>query len=112
MTTSKDARRGALLTDEQRRALTSDLSREFWRQVRGQCQGRPWPGRLQAWDVSPEGRVLAGVRTPQALVWFDAGPLPVVTPEDPRMQALQADRRARESAWSEMRQDARAPSRR
>lgn len=103
MTTSRDVRRGALLTDEQRRALTAELKREFWKSVRGQCQGRQWPGRLQAWAVSPEGRVLAGVQTRQALIWMDAGPQPVVSPQDPRLQALLADRQARNDAWSKTR---------
>jgi hypothetical protein len=82
MTTSNDVRPGARLTDAQRRALTADLKKEFWQNVRGQCQGRQWPGKLQAWDVSPEGRVLAGIQTPQALIWMDAGPQPAVSQED------------------------------
>jgi hypothetical protein len=89
----------ALLTDVQRKEMVAALDREFWQRVRGQCRQRPWPGRLETWDVSPEGRVLAGVRTSKALVWLDAGPLPVVTAEDPRMRALLADRQAREALW-------------
>ena len=64
MTTSNEARpheARRLLTDEQRRALVAELDREFWQRVRGQCRQRPWPGRLQTWDVSPDGRVMAGV---------------------------------------------------
>jgi hypothetical protein len=99
MTTLKDARRGALLTDDQRRSLTAELKREYWQNVRGQCQGRQWPGKLQAWDVSPDGRVLAGIQTRQALIWMDAGPQPAVSQQDPRMQALLADREARNQAW-------------
>ena len=87
MTTSQEARgtttlvapeqaRG-LLTEAQRKALVAALDKEFWQRVRGQCNQRPWPGRLQAWDVSPEGRVLAGVMTGRAMVWLDAGPAPV-----------------------------------
>ena len=87
MTTSQDARgtttlvapeqaRG-LLTEAQRKALVAALDKEFWQRVRGQCSQRPWPGRLQAWDVSPDGRVLAGVMTGRAMVWLDAGPAPV-----------------------------------
>lgn len=102
----------ALLTDAQRQALVAELDREFWQRVRAQCNRRPWPGRLQAWDVSPEGRVLAGVATRQALVWLDAGPLPVGSEQDPRLQALLADRRAREALWKESRRAWRPPTRR
>jgi hypothetical protein len=99
MTTLKDVRRGALLTDEQRRSLTAELKRQYWQNVRGQCQGRQWPGKLQAWDVIPDGRVLAGIQTRQALIWMDAGPQPAVSQQDPRIQALLADREARNQAW-------------
>ncbi len=88
-----------LLTDAQRKALVAELDRQYWKRVREQCRGRPWPGRLQAWDVSPDGRVLAGVSTGRALVWLDAGPAPVADQHDPRLRALLADRRAREALW-------------
>lgn len=110
MTTSNEARphearRQArrLLTDEQRRALVAELDREFWQRVRGQCRQRPWPGRLQTWDVSPDGRVMAGVLTGRALVWFDAGPAPVPAANDTRMQALLEDRHTREALWRQSR---------
>ena len=122
MTTSQGARGTAtpmapapargLLTDTQRKALVAALDREFWQRVRGQCNQRPWPGRLQAWDVTPEGRVLAGVQTRTALVWIDAGPVPVADAADPRLQALLADRRAREALWKESRRTWRPQSRR
>ncbi len=109
MTTSQEARGTAtfaapeqargLLTEAQRKALVAALDKEFWQRVRGQCSQRPWPGRLQAWDVSPEGRVLAGVMTGRAMVWLDAGPVPVADEQDPRLAALLADRRAREALW-------------
>jgi hypothetical protein len=89
-----------LLTEAQRQALVAALDREFWQRVQGQCRQRPWPGRLQAWDVSPEGRVLAGVMTGRALVWLDAGPVPVADAQDPRLQALLVDRQAREAMWN------------
>jgi len=91
------------LTDEQRKALEKELNAEFWSRVRGQVQHRPWPGRLQTWDVTPEGRVLAGVQTRQALVWLDAGPVPVIAPSDPRLQRLLADRKACEQVWRQAR---------
>ncbi len=90
-----------LLTDAQRKALVAQLDREYWQRVRTQCSRRSWPGRLQAWDVSPEGRVLAGVQTGRALVWLDAGPAPVADPADPRLRALLADRHAREAMWQQ-----------
>ena len=110
MSTSQDEGRGhatpdraaqaqTLLTDAQRRALVAELDREHWKRVREQCRQRPWPGRLMAWDVSPEGRVLAGVATRQALVWLDAGPAPLPDAADPRLQALLADRQARQALW-------------
>lgn len=92
-------RADGLLSDAQRKALVAELDRDFWKRVRAQCQQRPWPGRLEAWDVTSEGRVLAGVRTRQALVWLDAGPQPVSGEDDPRLRALLADRRAREALW-------------
>jgi hypothetical protein len=92
-----------LLSEAQRRALVAELDREHWQRVRGQCHQRSWPGRLQAWDVSPEGRVLAGVQTGLALVWLDAGPVPVAPADDPRIQALLADRQAREALWRQAR---------
>ena len=49
--------------------------------------------------MSPEGRVLAGVMTGRAMVWLDAGPVPVADEQDPRLSALLADRRAREALW-------------
>ena len=109
MTTSQEARgtttlvapeqaRG-LLTEAQRKALVAALDKEFWQRVRGQCSQRPWPGRLQAWDVSPEGRVLAGVMTGRAMVWLDAGPAPVADEQDPRRAAQLADCQAREALW-------------
>lgn len=102
----------ALLTDEQRKALVAALDKEFWQRVRGQCSQRPWPGRLQAWDVSPDGRVMAGVMTGRALVWLDAGPAPVADARDPRLAALLADRRAREAQWSQGRRAWTPPKRR
>jgi hypothetical protein len=122
MTTSQEARgtttlvapeqaRG-LLTEAQRKALVAALDKEFWQRVRGQCSQRPWPGRLQAWDVSPEGRVLAGVMTGRAMVWLDAGPLPVADEQDPRLAALLADRRAREALWKQGRRSWTPPQRR
>ena len=122
MTTSKEARgmttpvapasRRDLLTEEQRKALVAALNREYWQRVRSQCHQRPWPGRLTAWDVSPDGRVLAGVITRRALVWLDAGPVPVADVQDPRMQALLADRHAREALWRQSRRGWTPPSRR
>jgi hypothetical protein len=122
MTTSQEARGTAtpvapatargLLTEAQRKALVAALDREFWQRVRGQCRDRPWPGRLQAWDVSPEGRVLAGVQTGRALVWMDAGPVPVGDAADPRLQALLADRHAREALWQQGRRAWTPPRRR
>lgn len=88
-----------LLSDAQRQALVDAIDAEFWQRVRSQVRQRPWPGRLKAWDVSPEGRVLAGVQTRQALVWLDAGPKPVLETSDPRLQRLLADRQAREALW-------------
>lgn len=88
-----------LLSDRQRQALVDEINAEFWQRVRSQVRQRPWPGRLKAWDVSPEGRVLAGVQTRQALVWLDAGPKPVLETSDPRLQRLLADRQAREALW-------------
>lgn len=122
MTTSQEARgtttlvapeqaRG-LLTEAQRKALVAALDKEFWQRVRGQCSQRPWPGRLQAWDVSPEGRVLAGVMTGRAMVWLDAGPVPVADEQDPRLAALLADRRAREALWKQGRRSWTPPLRR
>ena len=101
-----------LLTDVQRKALVAALDREFWQRVRGQCSQRPWPGRLQAWDVSPDGRVMAGVLTGRALVWLDAGPVPVADTQDTRLQALVADRRAREALWQQGRRTWTPPTRR
>ena len=101
-----------LLTEAQRKALVAALDKEFWRRVRGQCSQRPWPGRLQAWDVSPEGRVLAGVMTGRAMVWLDAGPVPVADEQDPRMAALLADRQAREALWKQGRRAWAPPQRR
>ena len=122
MTTSQEARgtttplapehARSLLTDVQRKALVAELDREFWQRVRGQCNRRPWPGRLQAWDVSPDGRVLAGVITGRAMVWLDAGPIPVADEQDPRLQALLADRRAREALWKQGRRTWTPPNRR
>lgn len=122
MTTSQEARgtttlvapeqAGGLLTEAQRKALVAALDREFWQRVRGQCSQRPWPGRLQAWDVSPEGRVLAGVMTGRAMVWLDAGPAPVADEQDPRLAALLADRRAREALWRQGRRAWTPPQRR
>ena len=124
MTTSQEARGSAtpavtapektrgLLTEAQRKALVAALDREFWQRVRGQCSGRTWPGRLQAWDVSPEGRVLAGVMTGRAMVWLDAGPMPVADADDPRLQALLADRSAREALWRQGRRSWAPPGRR
>jgi hypothetical protein len=87
------------LTDEQRKALQQELNAEFWSRVRGQVKHRPWPSRLQTWDVTPEGRVLAGVQTRQSSVWLDAGPVPVIPPSDARLQRLIADRKACEQVW-------------
>jgi hypothetical protein len=101
----------ALLTEAQRRALLAELDREFWQRVRGQCRQRPWPGRLQSWDVSPEGRVLAGVITGRALVWLDAGPAPVPDPQDPRLQALLKDREQRQALWRQVRREGRGAGR-
>lgn len=110
--TAPTAQAGRLLTEAQRRALAAELDREFWQRVRAQCAQRPWPGRLMSWDVSPEGRVLAGVRTGRALVWLDAGPVPVAATEDPRLQALLADRQAREALWRQARRTWTPPKRR
>lgn len=97
------------LTDEQRKALIDDINAEFWQRVRGQVRHRPWPGRLKTWDVTPEGRVLAGVQTRQALVWLDAGPTPVIEASDPRLQRLLADRKACEQLWRMARKPWQAP---
>ncbi len=98
------------LTDEQRKALIDEINAEFWQRVRGQVRHRPWPGRLKTWDVTPEGRVLAGVQTRLALVWLDAGPTPVIEANDPRLQRLLADRKAREQLWRMARKTWQAPS--
>ncbi len=86
-----------LLPEAQRKALIAELDREHWKRVRDQCSQRSWPGRLQAWDVSPDGRVLAGVVTERALVWLDAGPAPAPDPADPRLQMLLRDQQARDA---------------
>lgn len=101
-----------LLSEAQRKALVAELDREYWQRVRGQCSRRTWPGRLQAWDVSPDGRVMAGVVTGRAMVWLDAGPAPVADSQDPRLQALLVDRRAREALWRQGRRAWTPPRRR
>lgn len=88
-----------LLGDPQRKALITELETELRQRVRAQVTGRTWPGRLATWSVTAEGRVLAGVQTRCALVWLDAGAAPEVDPNDPRLQQLLADRRAREERW-------------
>lgn len=102
MTTSNAVHPSARLTDEGRRILTADLKKEVRPNVCGPCRGRQGPGKLQAGDVSPDGRVLAGIPTRQALVSPDAGPQPAVSQQDPRVLALLAplgNRQARNQAW-------------
>lgn len=89
----------APLTGEQRKALVAEINAESWQRVCGQVRHRPRPGRLRSWDLTPEGRVLAGVQTRQALVWLDAGPIPILEPSDQRLRHLLADRKAREPLW-------------
>ena len=53
-----------------------------------------------------------GVMTGRAMVWLDAGPLPVADEQDPRLAALLADRRAREALWKQGRRSWTPPQRR
>jgi hypothetical protein len=116
MTTSQEARgtttlvapeqaRG-LLTEAQRKALVAALD-EFCSGFAA-VQSTSWLG---ACGGTRRRARLAGV-TGRAMVWLDAGPLPVADEQDPRLAALLADRRAGEALWKQGRRSWTPPQRR